>query len=386
MKSSQILREKEFAVSNLIAREADKDSQVVKFREEIMGGKFKELGEIAAWAQDQQNRDLEAFRSMRGPNQSSDLKTIAERLGVSVRALERIIQLIEPYNLTLDQFAQRILRIQSPLADSIADGITSHRVTSPIEGATLYLSLPDVTAKKSALLHTVKGGTLERLRTIASDLAKRFGWSETEATIFVLTGKSPRIRLIDMAVSPTKITMEIDLSVDAETVANKYREIRKHYKLSHTRDSGKKMRLAEFVFARGHWGLSTQELFNKWNQVNRDKSDWQYEDLKTFGRDVARLEEKFVVRDHIDPIVLMDENPYFTRVRTPQKPSEKTVTLQALVREGVSRATIWRLVDRGVLPKPKRIGGKSRWPESVARTAIQVWKRRKNSGIVNASN
>ena len=331
MKSSQVITMKEYALGNLMARIADENEEIRRFRTESLNGNLLiEPEEIPAWIKGQLERDLESFRTSRPADQPLDRESIHYKL--------------------------------------VEKGINSEWCKH-IEVSTAFLAFPDTKGKLVCKHPTVKGGVVERLRELSSDLARETGWPQANATAFILTGHHPRKQLIEAKVNPTTITLEIDVSVDAETVAHKYREIRKHYGLSHTRDAGdngRKMRLAQFLFSKENQHRSEEELFKQWKKIECQNSDGQYANLKAFIRDMRRLRDKFSRPQQISVQTLLDENPYFQRIVEP------TVTLKYFLKAGMSRATAYRLLKD--VPKLERYNGSSRWPASEARKVVEKWK------------
>jgi predicted DNA-binding transcriptional regulator AlpA len=56
--------------------------------------------------------------------------------------------------------------------------------------------------------------------------------------------------------------------------------------------------------------------------------------------------------------------------------AEPMMTTRAVMnRLSVARATIDRLVDRGILPKPARVGGVNRWERAEVEAAIAAMKQ-----------
>src|SRR5262249_38025468 len=79
---------------------------------------------------------------------------------------------------------------------------------------------------------TAVGGTLEHLRWLSEKLAKEYGWTEAEATVFVLTGIVPKIKAISSNLqfkqlpSLSRIELTIDPTLSPQEVAEHYRQIR----------------------------------------------------------------------------------------------------------------------------------------------------------------
>ena len=68
---------------------------------------------------------------------------------------------------------------------------------------------------------------------------------------------------------------------------------------------------------------------------------------------------------------------------TSNPPDELLRDHQACQLIGCSKSTFWRRVADGTFPRPLKIGGLSRWPQSEILNAIELAKTRRNAANLN---
>src|SRR5262249_14399246 len=82
------------------------------------------------------------------------------------------------------------------------------------------------------LTPTAVGGVLEDLRHLSVMLARRYAWSEGQATTFVLTGRSPYLNDVRASFergalpSTSRISLQLDPTLSPREVAERYRTVR----------------------------------------------------------------------------------------------------------------------------------------------------------------
>jgi hypothetical protein len=138
-----------------------------------------------------------------------------------------------------------------------------------------------------------RDGALRTLLLLSRSLASTFGWTEDQATMFVLTDLTPEIATARWGILPvaplacvTRVNLAVDLQVTPEELAKKYRTIRSKILPPKHRSLGEKhCRLA--VFALKHQDLN-QDALREWNKQH---PRWSYSKVSRFAKE-ARLARK----------------------------------------------------------------------------------------------
>ncbi len=137
------------------------------------------------------------------------------------------------------------------------------------------------------------GGTLDRLRKISERLAMFYGWDTSQATVFVLTGVTPRldvarahVQCSDPLPARSRISLTIDPKMAPQEVADYYRAVRSEVfgKRRFRRLSEKHARLSVFR-ARQPMNRALDAQRTQWNRECRHRKDWKYEHTSLFVRD-----------------------------------------------------------------------------------------------------
>lgn len=140
-------------------------------------------------------------------------------------------------------------------------------------------------------------GTLDQLRRQSEGLAKRYGWTTAQATLFLLTDLAPLVNEIECRVRPfpapirgrTRVVLEVDPQLTPGQVAAAFREERNRLLGRGTRSlSDKHLRLAQI------WALREErsgELMKVWNETY---PNWGYDSLTQFNRDVSVARRRVV--------------------------------------------------------------------------------------------
>ena len=156
-----------------------------------------------------------------------------------------------------------------------------------------------------------RDGALRTLFLLSRRLAETFGWTEDQATMFVLTDWTPEIATAQWGISPvaplaclTRVSLTIDLQVTPEELARKYRTIRSKILGPKHRSLGEKhSRLA--VFALKHRDLN-QDALREWNQQH---PAWSYRKVSRFAREARlakRRQEQLLERMSFHPARLLE--------------------------------------------------------------------------------
>jgi len=140
---------------------------------------------------------------------------------------------------------------------------------------------------------TTNAGVLERLRQISVFLAKRYGWQEAQATLFVLTGRIPLVSPVRCKVNLSRITLDVDPSITPRHLADHYRRIRRKVLAKRTRSlSPKHINLAAFLAGRDP-GKKWEERLNAWNERY---PCWKYDDVGIFSRDCRQAKKRLLAQ------------------------------------------------------------------------------------------
>jgi hypothetical protein len=156
-----------------------------------------------------------------------------------------------------------------------------------------------------------RDGALRTLLLLSRRLAETFGWTEDQATMFVLTDWTPEIATARWGISPvaplaclTRVSLTIDLQVTPEELAKKYRTIRSKILGPKHRSLGvKHCRLAVFALKRRDLNLDAMREWNKQHPV------WSYNKINRFAKE-ARLakqrQEVLLERLSFHPVKLFE--------------------------------------------------------------------------------
>lgn len=147
----------------------------------------------------------------------------------------------------------------------------------------------------SGRIATSAGGVLEQLRRLSVELEEMFGWTQAEATTYVVTGGVPYVPPMKI-IGPEKlppsrllrVVLEIDLALTPRQVADRYRRMRREWLGARLRAlSPKHLSLAGFIAQRPADELWPDRL-RAWNRAH--PPDWKYKNEAYFKRDslVAR--------------------------------------------------------------------------------------------------
>jgi hypothetical protein len=247
------------AVSLLLAREADGDSEVTALRTRI--GALLDWDAIPSW-----------------------VKRTAQDEGTATMWVEAPVPDGHEVKMSASGF-----RVTPPLEVEAVDGYR-HRLLE-------YVARDDPTVLRQPVR---RGGTLEALSVLADVLARRYGWPPAHATVYLLSGLVPLhlpVRVVTTLTSSSGMVSEVTLRVDPTTASN---DVRSAYVRARqgprSRSVGEKhVRLAAFCAARP--GQTGRQKFDTWNALH---PEWAYEDPRTFSRD-ARASTRRLLAIHSVP-------------------------------------------------------------------------------------
>lgn len=235
MLGEALVSERERALSILMVQEANRETVVTRFREEALGGKLIQSGQVERWILERAEEGWAAQRDLGIPELPPQL---ARFVGPEVL---RYARPGFPYSLGVD--------------------------------------VPKV-------------GVLRDLVGVSVVLAHRFPWSEAQATMFVLTGETPQVLLLKSEVNlgglpaSCRITITIDPTVSPPELMDYYRQVRAQVLDGRYRSlTEKHTRLAVFPLEHPE-GTPWQGLFEAWNEEIADEHpDWAYTEMEQFARD-----------------------------------------------------------------------------------------------------
>ncbi len=145
------------------------------------------------------------------------------------------------------------------------------------------------------------GGPLDRLRKVSEGLSKFYGWQDAQATVFVLTGDTPRldaimdtVRFREPLSARSRIVLTVDPKVTPAELARYYQTVRREeFGGRMRRLSEKHARLAVFT-AQQQDDDSPDEERKRWNEQCRvwKRPKWRYKKTSQFKRDRQKAVER----------------------------------------------------------------------------------------------
>jgi hypothetical protein len=253
-------QERAWALSQLVAVHAGTDPEVVAFRQRHLADQLVEWVDLDIWMNEQVR--LEGQRS-------KDLTVVV------------------PAEYSLEHEGGR-LRINPPL-----ETVDYSRIAV----RTLEYALPDDEWVRRVVV--TAGGTLDRLRGLAENLANSFGWKPAQGSVFVLCGVTPLIPTVRITASQTKvrhnidlawarrITLDVDPAATPQQVLDAFQQARRQQGLARLRPlTVKHLRLAVFAGAE-HADKPWAMRMGLWN---RSFAQWRYTHPSNFRRDALRAQ------------------------------------------------------------------------------------------------
>jgi hypothetical protein len=261
---------RELLLSDIIASAAEKHEEVGKFRKDVLKNKLLAWDDIDSWIQRQMKSEKSAATnatfSIRIESRE-DLIFCDGRVTLNPEVLKR-------QELTFTGVEKLFLDYIVPPHDSRNPGTKDRSKTVFISGY----------------------GKLNRLREVASKLAKQHQWDEAQAVVFILTGHVPIKKLIRVTSHEksgpsyqSRMTIEVEPGTSVELVSEAYQKSRKN--LLERRgerirpQSLKHLYLAGFAYRQGKNPADFDEgTLRAWNKKHRDEKS-HYEKLALFKRD-----------------------------------------------------------------------------------------------------
>ena len=254
------------ALSVLLGKEAEKEAEVLAFRQEALGGNLLDVHQVESWVTSQAALD--------GPE---------------------TIWLKVPVEYDSDG---------SITSQSVSGGGSGswrlegkESVLGDIEVRYVEYSVPEGEWLK--LQATASGGVLERLWRISRfPLALSYPWTTAQGTMFVLTGLYPEVRGIEthsvmprLVKAATRVTLVIDPTVTPNEVRDEYHRVRQEILVGRYKTrSDKHLRLAAFIAERPDTE-SWQDRMLAWNKAYPGSGfeGYEYHHRSNFIRDARRV-------------------------------------------------------------------------------------------------
>jgi hypothetical protein len=257
-------QERAWALSQLVAAHAHHDPDIIAFRRKYLGDALVEWADLDTWIMAQAKLDGEPTTDV----------TIALPAGA----------IADP---DADDF-----HLSPPVGRVRPARVASRVLTYALPG--------DDWVRRVAV---TADGALDRLRVLAETLAKAYGWTPAQASIFVLCGVPPFIATVRITRSSAKvrhraslmwarrITLDIDPAATPQQVLDAFQHARRQQGLAQLRPlTLKHLRLAAFAGAE-HADKPWAERLRLWN---RSFPKWRYPQQSNFRRDALRAEARIL--------------------------------------------------------------------------------------------
>ncbi len=265
-------RDRRFALSRLLAIEAERDPEVCGFRERYLGGKPLEWARIEEW------------------------------IGATAAADGEHSQYVE---IALPADSSLRVPVEGPRIESEALLRDVH-VEATVKVKFVSYGLPG--KDRVQVVPVRAGGVLDELRRLSEKLARSYRWTADQATVFVLAGVTPymvgvRIETVVGSAHPAASTvcLEIDPIVSPLEVQKAYSQIRQKMLEGIYRPlTEKHLKLAVFAAERrppAKWA----EVMAAWNEAH---PEYGYEKETVFARDATAAQNR-LLRPRLDADALL---------------------------------------------------------------------------------
>jgi hypothetical protein len=257
-------QERAWALSKLVAAHAHQDPDVIAFRRKYLGDALVEWDDLDTWIRAQAQLDGEPTTD---------------------------VTIVIPASTISDPDADE-LHLSPPVERVRPTRVATRRLDYALPG-------DDWVRRVVVTAH----GALDRLRVLAEALAKAYGWTPAQASIFILCGVPPFIATVRITRSSAKvrhhadlvwarrITLDIDPAATAQQVLDAFQHARRQQGLAQLHPlSLKHLRLAAFARAE-HADKPWAERLRLWN---RSFPNWRYAEQSNFRRDALRAEARIL--------------------------------------------------------------------------------------------
>ena len=265
-------RDRRYALSRLLALEAAREPEVVRFRETYLGGKVLAWEEIESWIKGQADADGE------------------HSLYIEV--------VVPPETQVKPTASGLMLESDVPASELQTEGGVKARFLEHGVRDGKWVKRTPVRA----------GGVLDELRRLCERLAKSYTWTTDQACVFLLTGIDPymvgvRLQTEVQSEHPaaSRVTMVIDPVVAPLEVLERYSELRqKLLKGTYRPLQEKHLKLAVFAAERrppAKWS----EVMQAWNEAHPEQA---YAKETIFARDCTAAQNR-LLRPRLDADALL---------------------------------------------------------------------------------
>jgi hypothetical protein len=271
--SSRMLSPRVLACSNLVAQHADEDGEVKEIRTRVLSEKFLGPLEVEPWIAARYSG--QGAPTLWGPLPPPDTssRSYDDVPKVSSGGSEELPSVSVPASHTPGQ-RRWLYFIRAE------EGIVPAR-------------------RPLARVATRVGGILDQLRLCSESLSLRYPWHAAQATTFLLTGFTPVLEPLSVALmrrqppALTRLTLTLDLSVPPDQLVRRYQEIRKLVFAGRHRElSDKHSELAAFSSGRPPRERWAQKM-EVWNETyGSTHSRWKYTQEKNFARDCRKAVQR----------------------------------------------------------------------------------------------
>ena len=248
-------------LSDLLSQRAAQEPDVMAFRADVLNGSLLAWEDVAAWIKGQREKD-----------------------GPFTWYLE--VAIPEGYQLRQDKSGVILTEPPLTLSPEAAGWDTHPRL--------LAFRLPSEPGPRQ--VPTRLRGVLDILRTLSEQLAKKYGWQASQATVFVLTGLPVRLsrgRVTESLRFPntmtSRLTIEVDPRVSPTEVLALYRKHRRKLLGGAYKPMDRKhLELARFY--EGQRAGTWRARMAQWNGAQAP--EWCYTNWRNFRRDCVQAWER----------------------------------------------------------------------------------------------
>ncbi len=186
--------------------------------------------------------------------------------------------------------------------------LSGAQIENRVESRMLSYGLPG--AKWVQHVGVRVGGVLDELWHLTDRLVKRYGWKEDQAAVFILSGVTPYLPGIRLETdyredcpAASRITLIVDPFVPPQEVLGTYSRVRQQILKGRYRPlSEKHLRLAVFAAEQKRKGVTWAAVMEEWNQAHPGET---YTQETVFARD-ATAARKRLLTPRLNPDGLLE--------------------------------------------------------------------------------
>jgi hypothetical protein len=251
--------------SKMMFLEAENIVQVQEFRKEVLNNNLLPQDMVMGW-----------------------IKKTGKKDGIPTRWIDRVplpddinVELVEGnFKLTNELNVQRTKRLR---------------------GYELHYWVGDVRST-----YITSGGTLDKVRMLSIELSQRYGWSQAQATTFVLTGTQFMVEAIEVEASihpsilANKVVLKVDPTSTPKEVVEAFQWAKNQFFEPTSKQNKTKSEILAWFFV-SHKGMNRNDRLRLWNKLcNQNeswKSSWTYDlvrGIDNFHRDLKTSYKKYL--------------------------------------------------------------------------------------------